>query len=108
MIVAVDNQEPLSEELRAFAAAENLTRMQVFDAILSSARDAAEMAGAANVTTRVGDGDPAEAILAAAEQTGAGMIVMGSHGYSALAELALGSVSHDVERVAPIPCVVTH
>lgn len=108
VILAVDDQEPLSAALKTFAKAEGLTRTQVFDAILASARAAAEAAGAANIETRVGVGDPTEAILDAAARVEAGMIVMGSHGYGALAEMVRGSISHDVEREAAVPCVITH
>ena len=114
LLLAVDGSDranraaALAGELEAFADAESLTRTQVFDAILANARADAEGAGASDIATEVGDGDPAEAILAAARKTGAGLIVMGSHGYDALSELALGSVSHEVERGAAIPCLVTH
>jgi nucleotide-binding universal stress UspA family protein len=46
-----------------------------------------------SVTTRVLEGDPAEAILDEAERWDADLIVVGSHGYGRLKRRLLGSVS---------------
>ncbi|MGD9701337.1 MAG: universal stress protein [Acidimicrobiia bacterium] len=55
----------------------------------------------------VGDvGDPSEAILVAARDQGADVIVVGSHERSWFSRLLTGSVSHDVVRRSEIPVLV--
>ena len=44
---------------------------------------------------------PSEAIVAAAEQTDADLIVMGTHGYTGLKHVLLGSVAERTIRLAP-------
>ncbi|MES2679429.1 MAG: universal stress protein [Bacteroidota bacterium] len=51
---------------------------------------------ALSVTTAVIAGSPKRAILNEAEEYGANLIVMGSHGYGAVKSFLLGSVSHGV------------
>ncbi len=48
------------------------------------------------ITTGVMEGSPKTVILQEAEQIGADLIMVGSHGYTGLARLWLGSVSHAV------------
>jgi nucleotide-binding universal stress UspA family protein len=52
------------------------------------------------------EGATAETILDLAERTGAGMIILGSHGRGALAKAALGSASEAVIRAATCPVLV--
>jgi nucleotide-binding universal stress UspA family protein len=54
------------------------------------------------------EGQPGEAIVAAAEAESADMIVAGSHGRSAVGRLLLGSVSEYLVRHAPVPVLVVH
>jgi nucleotide-binding universal stress UspA family protein len=49
---------------------------------------------------RVLDGAPAATIVATAEELGAELIVVGTHGHTGLARLALGSVAESVLRNA--------
>lgn len=51
-------------------------------------------------------GPPVEKILEEAKRLGVGMIVMGSHGRSALARFMLGSVSEGVVRHAACPVLI--
>jgi nucleotide-binding universal stress UspA family protein len=48
-------------------------------------------------------GDPVEMILRAAQETASDVIVMGTHGRTALARLLLGSVAEAVLRKSPCP-----
>jgi nucleotide-binding universal stress UspA family protein len=54
----------------------------------------------------VWEGEPADAILAAAVSEGADIIVVGSSGRSGVGRILLGSVSDDVIRRSPIPVMV--
>ncbi|MBT8492345.1 MAG: universal stress protein [Deltaproteobacteria bacterium] len=52
------------------------------------------------------DGHPDEAIIEAAADTGAKMIVVGTHGRTGFRRLALGSVAQRVVRTASVPVLV--
>ncbi len=52
------------------------------------------------------EGNPAEAILKAAKQVDADLIVLGTRGLSDLKGLLLGSVSHKVIQLSPCSCLV--
>jgi nucleotide-binding universal stress UspA family protein len=59
------------------------------------------------IETELGDGHPGEAIVREADQSGAGLIVVGSHGQGRLADVLLGSTSQYVIHHAGAPvCVV--
>ena len=67
---------------------------------------AAEMREAGLATRcRTEVGTPFEEIVLAAEEEGADLIVMGTHGWSGLDRLLLGSVADRVIRTAPCPVV---
>ena len=57
-----------------------------------------------NVTTKIVEGIPKDAIVQEAEDWGADLIVMGSHGYGRFRRMVLGSVAGAV--VANAPCSV--
>lgn len=57
-------------------------------------------------TPLVWEGEPADAILAAAESEGADVIVIGSSGKSGVGRILLGSVSDDVIRRSSVPVMV--
>jgi nucleotide-binding universal stress UspA family protein len=57
---------------------------------------------------RVLVGTPVDAILAQASETGADLIVMGTHGRTGLRRLLVGSVTEAVMRLAPVPVIVVH
>jgi universal stress protein A len=52
------------------------------------------------------DGNPYEEIVNAARELGVDLIVIGSHGYSALGRLLLGSTADRVLQYAPCPVLV--
>ena len=65
---------------------------------------AAEMkAKGVRVTTRVRRGDPVAEILAAANDEGADLIAMTTHGRSGFTRVLFGSIAEGVLRHAPIP-----
>jgi nucleotide-binding universal stress UspA family protein len=55
------------------------------------------------VEQRIEEGDPTNEILRVAKETGAGLIVLGTHGRSGLRHLLMGSVADQVVRKAPCP-----
>ena len=63
-------------------------------------------ASGANATFLVWEGEPGEAIVAAAESEKADLIVVGSHGRSGVSRFLIGSVSDYVVRHAPCPVMV--
>ncbi len=54
-------------------------------------------------TTTVLIGDVGEQIVSHAEETGADLIVMGTHGYKGLERVMFGSVANKVVKSAPCP-----
>lgn len=64
--------------------------------------------GAPEWHTMLGEGDSSDAIVQAARDTGADLIVMATHARSGLKRLFLGSVSEDVIRHCGIPVLVVH
>jgi nucleotide-binding universal stress UspA family protein len=63
--------------------------------------------GGRNAETIVVEGSPSEAIPKLAEATGAGLIVMGTHGRSGVNRWMLGSVAERVIRESRIPVLTT-
>lgn len=60
----------------------------------------------AKVNGRILPGTAAESILKAAEEEGATLIAMATHGRSGLARFALGSVAEKVVRSSPVPVLL--
>jgi nucleotide-binding universal stress UspA family protein len=63
-------------------------------------------ASGANATFLVWEGEPGEAIVAAADSENADLIVVGSHGRSGVSRFLIGSVSDFVVRHAHCPVMV--
>lgn len=59
-----------------------------------------------DATALLVEGPAAATILSVAEDKGASLIVLGSHGHGALARLFLGSVSTQVVNRSPVPVLV--
>ena len=68
--------------------------------LLKSGQADAEQKGVSNITTSMGDGDPAARILACAKQENVDCIIMGSRGLSDIQALLQGSVSRKVSNRA--------
>lgn len=77
----------------------------VGDLLLEDAERTAAEAGVKTVDRIWRQGDPASAILAAAEERNSDLIVLGSRGLSDLKGLFVGSVSHKVSHLAKCTCV---
>jgi nucleotide-binding universal stress UspA family protein len=52
---------------------------------------------------RLVDGDPVTEIVRVSKETGSDLIVMGTHGWTGLSRLLMGSVAEGVVRKAPCP-----
>ena len=82
--------------------------------LVETARDQLQAFAEANVSRsvpydlRVLIGTPIDSIVTQATETGAGLIVMGTHGRTGLRRLLVGSVSEAVVRLAPVPVIVVH
>ena len=104
IVNAYDAPPPqLSGRWRELLAHDHVERAQsVLDAILLEGND--ELAGA-DWVTHLEPGPPAQAICKVAREVDADTIVVGSHGYGPVGAL-LGSVSHDLLRIADRPVTV--
>jgi nucleotide-binding universal stress UspA family protein len=63
--------------------------------------------GARGITTKtvLRDGNPAEEVASQAKELGCDLVVVGTHGRSAMGRALLGSVAHNVIRLSPVPVV---
>lgn len=77
------------------------------DAMLAPSREVLDAAGVAYTVHRL-VGPIAETIVERATQSGSDMIYMGTRGMSALANMAMGSVTTRVLHLAHIPIVLIH
>jgi nucleotide-binding universal stress UspA family protein len=66
------------------------------------------LARGVNVTTKLIEGNPADAIVQRAESLPAMMIVIGTHGRSGFRRFLLGSTAERVVRTATIPVMTVH
>ena len=64
---------------------------------------ASHLQGLAGVETRIVSGIPYREILRAARETGAGLIVIGTHGRTGVEHVIFGSTAEKVVRMAPCP-----
>lgn len=56
--------------------------------------------------TKLAEGSPLHAVLDYVKQTGADMVVLGSHGHGVVASLLLGSVAEGMVRKAVVPTLI--
>jgi len=108
VLLAVDGHRPLAKPLAALAKSEDLSRSEVFERIIASAKVLSDVPKTVKVEHHVEFGDPADEILSAAERAGADLIIVGSRGLGEYAELLLGSVSRKVLHLAKVPVMVVH
>jgi nucleotide-binding universal stress UspA family protein len=90
------------------AAADPGSQADSRDSLTTKAQGLVQRAKAAgaNATFLVWEGEPGEAIVAAAESENADLIVVGSHGRSGVSRFLIGSVSDYVVRHAHCPVMV--
>jgi nucleotide-binding universal stress UspA family protein len=120
IVAGIDESEPSSAAIQAILNFPAEDRQQVvFYSIAGPGEDEADqahrvigkavsLANARGISAkgRVIGGHPGEALIAAAQQQGADLIVVGSHGRQGLQRLFLGSVAENVVRNSPLPVLV--
>jgi nucleotide-binding universal stress UspA family protein len=74
--------------------------------LANHAKGVAKAAGVTDVQTRVASGDPSAALLDAAEDTLADVIVVGSRGMTGASRFVLGSVPNKVSHHAPCDVLI--
>ena len=90
----------------AFNDAREEVMRKIAETVLRNAKETAEKAGAANVKTAIGTGDPANSILDFARRRKVDMIVLGTRGLGKLKGSILGSVSRKVTNNAETTCLI--
>jgi universal stress protein A len=77
----------------------------MYDELRKEARDSMDalVARVPGATPMLREGTPRQHILRVAQEVGADLIVMGTHGRTGLAHLLFGSVAEHVVRHAPVP-----
>jgi nucleotide-binding universal stress UspA family protein len=101
--------EPFSEmtgQFREAVAKYAELRKEQATSALDHAANGAKEAGVSCETIQVENGQPHQAIIAAAEDKSCDLIVMSSHGRSGLSALLIGSVTNKVLTQAKIPVLV--
>jgi nucleotide-binding universal stress UspA family protein len=74
--------------------------------ILDAAAQKAKLAGVTYEVVHVPDQNPAEGIIATADQKGCDLIVMASHGRRAVGRLLLGSQASEVLAHSKVPALI--
>jgi len=83
-----------------------LSRREAIDAATPMLERTAAVASDVSTKIRVVFGDPADALIAAAHDADAELLIVGSRGRGLIASMMLGSVSARLAAVAPCPVVV--
>jgi universal stress protein A len=86
-----------------FPSTPHTVRRDYDEEALTQLRDLVPSAFSSSWDARVAIGDPADAIVREANQIGADLIVMGTHGRTGLQHVLLGSVAEKVVRHAACP-----
>ena len=112
LILNVIRDMQLPEELRQapefesfYSARDDLMR-QAADRILSAAKTTAKKAGAKNIQTAIGSGDPANSVAGFARRRKIDLIVVGTRGLSKIKAVSMGSVSRKLLDLTEINCLV--
>lgn len=112
LTVAPDLPPELDPAIEEYARLEHIPvpetelALTTADGVLDNAQRKARTKGATRISAESSFGDPARAIIAAARDRQADLIVVGSRGHGRLAGLLLGSVAQKVISLAHCPVVV--
>ncbi|HXH03124.1 MAG TPA: universal stress protein [Candidatus Competibacteraceae bacterium] len=95
----------MAEVERIFGPRADVLRF-VANKILDEARTRAQTAGAREIHTLMGEGDPASTIIRTAEENQVELIVLGTRGLGEVKSMLLGSVSRKVSNLAGISTLI--
>jgi nucleotide-binding universal stress UspA family protein len=95
-----------SDTIESFATARDEIMRKIAQTILKDAKQKAGKAGASEVQTTIGTGDPGTSILDSAKRREVDMIVIGTRGLGKLKGQILGSVSRKVTNNAETSCLI--
>ena len=95
-----------SFKIESFNDAREEIMRKVAETVLRAAKEKAQKAGANNIKTAIGTGDPATSILSFAKRRKMDMIVIGTRGLGKLKGKILGSVSRKVTNNAETSCLI--
>lgn len=105
VVHALDIAHPMLAAFEPLLVVDDRTRSELHDACRKVLEAELERAGATG-TAEVIEGRPDRVIAAAAEERGAGLVVIATHGHTGLKRIALGSVASSVSRKAPCSVLV--
>ncbi len=94
--LVVSAPAPMGGLAGSYKEADEIAQKHAEDAVKIASEIIKEKNPALSISTKVINESPKEGILKEAESFGADLIVVGSHGQSALSRFLLGSVSHAV------------
>jgi nucleotide-binding universal stress UspA family protein len=112
LILNVIRDMQLPEELKqapefeAFYNTRDDLMRQAADKILSAARKTAKKAGAKNIQTAIGSGDPANSVAGFGRRRNIDLIVIGTRGLNKIKAVTMGSVSRKLLDLTEINCLV--
>lgn len=101
--VSVVDDDALGLDVRSESAGQQLEAAA--DEAVGSVADHADEAGVADVVEHVRRGDVDDEILAAVDETGADVVMVGTSGRDAVDRVLLGSVAERVVRASPVPVI---
>jgi nucleotide-binding universal stress UspA family protein len=112
LILNVIRDMQLPEELRqapefeSFYNTRDELMRQAADRILSAAKKTARKAGAKNIQTAIGSGDPANSVAGFARRRKIDLIVVGTRGLSKIKAASMGSVSRKLVDITETNCLI--
>ncbi|HUP62532.1 MAG TPA: universal stress protein [Thermoanaerobaculia bacterium] len=110
LVIYADSFIPPTDFTARTAGVFHLSR----DAMLATAREDLRKHAGQNVSSRVPFdqrviiGEPLDAIMAQVRESGADLVVMGTHGRTGVSRLMFGSVTEAVMRVVPVPVIAVN
>lgn len=112
LILNVIRDMQVPEELRqapefeSFYNTRDELMRQAADRILSAAKKTARKAGAKNIQTAIGSGDPANSVAGFARRRKIDLIVVGTRGLSKIKAASMGSVSRKLVDITETNCLI--
>jgi nucleotide-binding universal stress UspA family protein len=106
IVITVDDQRPLTGELRAIQESEGMSQEQVFDRILEEAIALSAANGVSRTKKIQTAGDPVTEIIKCADNEAVDLIVTGTRGLGNVGRILLGSVSLKLMQLSKRPCLV--